>query len=72
VRACRVWPIFEECSCEAWRGYYRYVPKGRFAIEHRVRLDNPGTYALPPTRIEAMYAPEVFGEVPNAGVDVGR
>jgi uncharacterized protein YfaS (alpha-2-macroglobulin family) len=72
VRAGRVWPIFEERSFEAWRGYYHYVPKGRFAVEYRVRLNNPGTYVLPPTRIEAMYAPEVFGELPNAVVEVGR
>jgi hypothetical protein len=25
---------------------------------------------LPPTRIEAMYAPESFGELPNAVIDV--
>ena len=30
-----------------------------------MRLNNPGTFALPPTRVEAMYAPEMFGEIPN-------
>jgi uncharacterized protein YfaS (alpha-2-macroglobulin family) len=29
-----------------------------------------GRFALPPTRIEAMYAPESFGELPNAAIDV--
>ena len=45
---------------------YRYVPKGRFVVEYTVRLNNPGAFDLPPTRVEAMYAPEMFGELPNA------
>ena len=35
-----------------------------------MRLNNPGRFALPPTRVEAMYAPEMFGESPNAGIEV--
>jgi uncharacterized protein YfaS (alpha-2-macroglobulin family) len=42
------------------------VPKGSFVVEYTVRLNNPGTFRLPPTRVEAMYAPEMFGESPNA------
>ena len=61
-----VWPAFEERTFEGFRAYYRYVPKGRFVVEYTVRLNNPGTFALPPTRVEALYAPEMFGEAPNA------
>ena len=43
-----------------------YVPKGSFVVEYTVRLNNPGTFGLPATRVEAMYAPEMFGEAPNA------
>jgi len=64
------WPVFEERSFEAFRSYYDYLPRGRHVIEYSVRLNNPGRFALPPTRVEAMYAPEMFGEVPNAGVTV--
>ena len=46
------------------------MPKGRFTVEYTVRLNNEGRFALPSTRVEAMYAPEMFGEVPNAGVTV--
>ena len=53
-----------------YRAYFRYVPKGRFVVEYTVRLDNPGDFGLPPTRVEAMYAPEMFGESPNARVKV--
>jgi len=35
-----------------------------------VRLNNPGKFDLPATRVEAMYSPELFGEVPNAMVEV--
>ena len=50
----------------AFRAYYRYVPKGKFVVEYTVRLNNPGEFNLPATRVEAMYAPEMFGELPNA------
>jgi hypothetical protein len=67
-----VWPAFEERRQEAFRAYYRWVPKGRFALEYTLRLDNPGQFQLPPTRVEAMYAPEMFGEVPNAALVIER
>jgi uncharacterized protein YfaS (alpha-2-macroglobulin family) len=65
-RVGTVWPAFEERTASAYRAYFRYVPKGRFVVEYTVRLDNPGTFAMPSTRVEAMYAPEMFGEAPNA------
>ncbi|MCC7327546.1 MAG: alpha-2-macroglobulin [Burkholderiales bacterium] len=61
-----VWPAFEERTATAFRAYYRYVPKGRFVVEYTLRLDNPGTFNMPATRVESMYAPEMFGELPNA------
>ena len=35
-------------------------------VEYTLRLNNAGDFALPPTRAEALYAPEMFGELPNA------
>ena len=35
-----------------------------------MRLNNAGTFALPPTRVEALYAPEMFGEAPNTSMQV--
>ncbi|WP_295856186.1 MG2 domain-containing protein [uncultured Xylophilus sp.] len=64
------YPAFEERSFEAYRAYYEYVPKGNFKVEYTVRLNNVGAFALPPSRVEAMYAPEMFGEVPNARLKV--
>lgn len=64
------WPAFEERSFEAFRSYYEYLPKGVVKMEYTVRLNNVGDFALPPSRVEAMYAPEMFGESPNARVKV--
>jgi len=35
-----------------------------------VRINNEGEYKLPSTRVEAMYAPELFGEFPVEGMIV--
>ncbi|MEO8527407.1 MAG: alpha-2-macroglobulin, partial [Caldimonas sp.] len=70
-RSGSAWPAYEERSFEAFRSYYEYLPRGKHVIEYSVRLNNPGRFALPPTRVEAMYAPESFGETPNAAVEVG-
>ena len=64
------WPAFEERSFEAFRSYYEYLPKGVVKMQYTVRLNNVGEFALPPSRVEAMYAPEMFGEAPNARVKV--
>jgi hypothetical protein len=64
------WPAYVERRADAYRVYYRWVGKGTFEVVYRIRLDNPGTFALPPTRVEAMYAPERFAELPNASIEV--
>ncbi len=65
-----VWPAFEERTFTAYRAYFQYVPKGTFVTEYTVRLNNPGTFNMPATRVEAMYAPEMFGELPNVAWNV--
>ena len=60
------WPDFVERGQDSYRVYWGYLPKGKAAVEYTVRLNNAGDFALPPTRAEALYAPEMFGELPNA------
>ena len=60
-----VWPAFEERSFEAFRAYYEFVPKGKWVVEYTVRLNSVGEFNLPPTRVEALYSPEMFGEIPK-------
>lgn len=64
------WLAYQERAHDGFRAYYQFVPKGTFSIEYTVRLNNEGTFILPPTRTEALYAPEMFGEIPNATVTI--
>lgn len=65
-----VWPAFEKRSFEAFRTYCELVPKGKWTVEYTARLNNEGAFDLPATRVEAMCAQEMFGEIPNAKVMV--
>ncbi|MGB3880452.1 MAG: MG2 domain-containing protein [Diaphorobacter nitroreducens] len=69
-REGRGWPAFEERGFESFRSYYEYLPKGTVTMQYTMRLNNAGDFALPPSRVEALYAPEMFGEAPNARVKV--
>jgi uncharacterized protein YfaS (alpha-2-macroglobulin family) len=66
----RVVPAFVERAFEGYRAYYEFVPKGRLSVEYTLRLNQSGRFDLPPTRVEALYAPEMFGELPNDVVEV--
>ena len=68
----KAWPAYVERTFSAYRAYYSYVPRGKFFVDYTVRLNNAGEFTLPATRIEAMYAPEVFGEAPNGKVLVSE
>jgi len=39
-------------------------------VEYTVRFNASGRFELPATRVEAMYAPEMFGELPNAPLEI--
>jgi uncharacterized protein YfaS (alpha-2-macroglobulin family) len=69
-RPLGVQPAFEERSFEAFRAYYEFVPRGRFAVEYTLRLNQDGRLQVPPTRVEALYAPEMHAELPNALMEV--
>ncbi len=69
-REGRSWPAYEERSFEAWRGYYEWMGRGKHVVEYTMRLNASGTFGLPPARVEAMYAPETFGELPSAPLEV--
>jgi len=69
-REGRSWPAYEERAADAWRGYYEWMPRGKQVVEYTLRLNTAGRFGLPPTRVEAMYAPDSFAELPNAAWDV--
>jgi alpha-2-macroglobulin len=66
----RISPTFAERALDAFRAYYEYIPKGSFVVEYTIRLNQSGAFHLPPTRVEALYAPEVFAELPNGVMEV--
>ena len=63
---------FRERTHEGLRVYYEFVPKGRWTVEYTLRLNNDGIFRMPETRVEALYAPEMFGEAPNGTMEIGR
>jgi len=71
-REGEVYPAFEERTFDAFRAYYEYVPKGKWTVEYTLRLNNAGEFQLPETRVEALYAPEMFGALPNGVFVVGE
>ena len=64
------WLAYQERSFESFRAYYEYLPKGISKIQYTIRLNNVGVFSMPATRVEAMYAPEMFGEAPNSKIRV--
>ncbi|MGB7483356.1 MAG: MG2 domain-containing protein [Castellaniella sp.] len=58
-------PSFVERRAGLFRAYYEVMEPGERTLEYTVRLNVPGDYQLPPTRAEALYQPDVFGEAPN-------
>ncbi len=64
------WPAFVERAADSYRAYFRQVNKGEWMVEYNVRINNAGRFEFPPARVEAMYAPEIFGETPIAPLSV--
>jgi hypothetical protein len=69
-RRQRVSPAYIERSLEGFRAYFEYMPRGTWTVEYALRLNQSGAFSLPPTRVEALYAPEVFGEIPNERMEI--
>lgn len=63
-------PASTERSFEAFTQFYEWVPQGRFELSYVIVLNQDGVFELPPSRVEAMYAPETFAEIPNPPVTV--
>jgi uncharacterized protein YfaS (alpha-2-macroglobulin family) len=58
-------PAYRENTFEGVKVYYDVVPKGELIFEYSFRLNNAGTFRLPPTHVEALYAPDTFGDTPG-------
>ena len=64
------WLAFEERALEAYRAYFEWLPRGRHVVQYTMRLNSAGRMVSPGARVEAMYAPETFGERPGEVIEV--
>ena len=64
------WASYTESSHGSWRAYFDWLPRGTTVIEYTMRINTAGTFALPPSRVEAMYAPAIRAQLPIAPVTV--
>lgn len=64
------WPEYQELAYDAYRASYTTISPEGMTVKYKVQLNNVGEFKLPATRVEAVYAPENFAEVPNASVKV--
>jgi alpha-2-macroglobulin len=64
------WPDYEAKTYDAYNLSFYEIPAGGVTVAYKVQLNNAGTFKLPATRVEAIYAPENFAEVPNAPVSI--
>ncbi|MEO7580549.1 MAG: hypothetical protein ABIT83_23340, partial [Massilia sp.] len=63
-------PSYEERGNDSYRAFYRRVTAQTWTTSYVLRLNYAGSFVFPPTRVEAMYAPEIFGEAPVAPLEV--
>lgn len=57
-------------SYSGYKFYFGVLAAGITQVKYQFQLNNPGHFKLPPTRVEALYMPSVFGEVPNPALVV--
>ena len=58
-------PAFVERGGTGYRAYFDYLPAGRVRVSYTVRLNTVGSFPLPPSRVEALYQPDLHGSFPN-------
>ena len=64
------WPAYTQSTRGVWQAFFDWMPRGTTVLEYTLRLNTAGRFALPPARVEAMYAPEIRAQLPLAPVTV--
>jgi uncharacterized protein YfaS (alpha-2-macroglobulin family) len=65
-------PSYTESGRGAWRAYFEWMPRGRATVSYTMRLNGAGDFGMPPSRVEAMYSPEIRAQLPNARLKVAQ
>ncbi len=60
----------EQKTFSGYKIYFNSLDSGESKLSYQYQLNNPGTFELPQTRVEALYEKGLFGEVPNAAIYV--
>jgi uncharacterized protein YfaS (alpha-2-macroglobulin family) len=59
-------PDWVERRTGHYRAYWQQLGSAPVTVEYRIRLGSSGRFALPPTRAEAMYAPDINALLPGS------
>lgn len=59
------YPDFQELAADSYRATFTSIAPDLFKVSYQIRLGNVGTFNLPSSRIEAIYQPENFAELPG-------
>ncbi|MEG3181499.1 alpha-2-macroglobulin family protein [Sphingomonas sp. LT1P40] len=65
-------PSYVERGRDSWRGYFAWLPRGTHTVSYTMRLNAAGRMQLPPSKVEAMYSPEIRAAVPNSPVVIAQ
>ena len=55
------WYEHEQLRDDRAEAFTTFLPAGTYTYSYVARATTPGTFVVPPTRAEEMYAPETFG-----------
>ena len=65
-------PTYVERGFDGYRAYYEYLPQGATVVDYTVRLNTAGRFNMPPSRVEALYQPDVYGVLPHrTAIEIG-
>ncbi|OYX76187.1 MAG: hypothetical protein B7Y82_13280 [Sphingomonadales bacterium 32-65-25] len=65
-------PDWVERRTGHYRAYWQQLGAAPITVEYRIRLGSSGRFTLPPTRAEAMYAPDVNALLPGNALVVAE
>jgi uncharacterized protein YfaS (alpha-2-macroglobulin family) len=63
-------PSYVERRHEGYFAYFDFMPAGRHTLAYVMQVNNPGLFQLTSTRLEALYAPDQYAELPNDPIQV--
>jgi uncharacterized protein YfaS (alpha-2-macroglobulin family) len=66
------YPDWVERRAGHYRAYWQQLGAAPTTIEYRIRLGSSGRFTLPPTRAEAMYAPDINALLPGSTLVVAN